>query len=321
MLSLRTVFFFLIISTLGFFHPTLATTANENHHTTSLMRAAYEGDLKRMQQLISGGADVNEVNSVGFSALFYAAGATRMAPKPKGSADAVKLLLKNAAKVNIKSGNGYTALMAACDNENAESVAALVAHGADVNAQTTDGKSPLDIAATRLQPEIVTLLVEHGANVNSVDRNGDTPLISAVSASPYIDMSSSQDAAATIQQRSLEFARALKITKLLLENKAEVNRKDRSGKSALSTAVSESNALLVRPLLDHGANPNIVDESQGNATPIILAIKNRHGVIAQMLLQKGADPSTKDNSNKSALEYSRELGLPKITQILLQNKK
>lgn len=320
MLRIRNVLFFLIVLTVGISQYAFAT-GTDNHHTTPLMRAAYDGDLNTMRQLISGRADVNEVNSVGFSALFYAAGATRTGPKPKGSTDAVNLLIKHAAKVNAKSNNGYTALMAACDNENVESVASLIANGADVSALTTDGKSPLDIAATRLQPKIVTLLVEHGANVNSADKYGNTPLISTVSASPYIDMGSPEDAAATIQQRSLEFARALKITKLLLENKADVNRKDRNGKSALSNAVTESNALLVRALLDHGANPNIVDESQGGATPLILAIKNRHGVIAQMLIQKGGNPSTKDNSNKSALDYSRELGLKKITEILLQTKK
>jgi ankyrin repeat protein len=321
MLSIRTVFIFLIILAPGHSQYALAAQRTENHQVTPLMQAAYNGDLRTMRQLISQGADVNEVNSVGFPALFYAAGATRTGPKPKGSTDAVNLLIKHAAKVNIKSKNGYTALMAACDNENAESAASLVAHGANVSAQTVDGESPLDIAATRLQPEIVALLVEHGANVNSTDKFGSTPLISAVSASPYVDMRSPEDATTIIQQRSLEFARALKITKLLLENKADANMKDQNGKSALSTAVNESNAILVRTLLDHDANPNIVDESQGSATPLILAVKNRHGVIAQMLIKKGANPSIKDHSNKSALDYSREFGPPKMTEILLQTKK
>lgn len=321
MFLVRTVFLLLIILAQSFPQCASATPSTEYRHLTPLMKAAYEGNLKIMEQLIARGADVNEVNNVGFSPLFFAAGATRTGPKPKGSTDAVNLLIRNGAKVNAKSANGYTALMAACDNENLESAVSLITHGADVNGQTSDGESPLGIAATRLQPEIVALLLEHGANANSEDRYGDTPLINAVSASPYIDMRSPEEAATTIQQKALEFTRAIKITRLLLSNKADVNRKDKGGKSALTTAVIESNALLVQALLEHGANPNIVDEGQGGATPLILAARNRQVTIAQMLIQKGANPVIRDHLNKSALDYSRDLGPRKMTDILLQIKK
>ena len=321
MRQLQHIFLFLLITSAYLFpRPVLANQGLENNGNSPLMIAAYDGDLSTMRRLIDQGHDVNQTNKYGLTALFYAAGGTRTQPTPKGSTEAINFLLQHGAKVNIKSNiNGYTTLMAACANQNAGSALLLLEHGADVNALTRDGESALSIAAARLEPEIVTLLLNHSAHVNGyADKNGQTPLIAAVAASPYLTLRSPDEAKEIIQQKAYQLTNALKVVKLLLANKADINIEDQSGKSALTYAVTEANPLLVRTLLDHGANPNVTDKSQGNATPLILATRIRYVSIAEMLIQKGANVSAKDQFGKSALDYSIERGPQKMVEVLRQ---
>mgnify|MGYP002514907485 CR=1 FL=1 len=51
----------------------------------------------------------------------------------------------------------------------------------------------------------------------------------------------------------------IKITKLLLENGADVNAANFSGKTPLMYAVCEKNEELVRMLMEKGANPDAID--------------------------------------------------------------
>ena len=288
-------------------HPVFANQERENSDTTQLMWAAYAGDIHTMRQLIEQKHDVNQANKYGLTALYYAAGATRTQATPKGSTAAIKFLLQHGAKPNIKrenKGNGYTALMAACDNLNLASAALLLEYGADVNARTTGGDSALNIAAARLEPKLVKLLLEHGAHVNGdADSNGQTPLISAIAASPSLNYRSFEEAQEKLQRNAPQLAKAIEIVNLLLLHKAEVNIQDRNGKSALTHAITKVNLLLVRPLLEHGADPNVTDKSW-SATPIILAARFGSVGIADVLIKKGANLNTKDGFGKSALDYA-----------------
>jgi len=315
------VIFLLLSSVMIFIRPVLAHQEFENSGDSQLMMAAYDGDLDKMRRLVDQGHDVNQTNKYGFTAIYFAAGGTRTQPSPKGSTEAVKFLLQHGAKANNKSNiNGYTALMAACANQNTGSVSLLLEYGADVNALTKDGESALSIASARLEPEIVTLLLDHEAHVNGyVDINGRTPLLAAVAASPYYTLSSPSEAMKIIFQNAFKLDNALNVVKLLLSHNAEINIMDRNGKSPLTYAVVEESPLLVRILLEHGANPNVSDRSQGNATPLILATKIRNVSIAEMLIKKGANVNNKDQFGKSALNYAIDRGPQKMIEILQQS--
>ena len=67
------------------------------------------------------------------------------------------------AKVNAKTKNGATALMAAAQNGHNEVVKALLANGADVNAKTKNGVTALMMAILRGHSEIVKMLKDAGA--------------------------------------------------------------------------------------------------------------------------------------------------------------
>jgi ankyrin repeat protein len=87
----------------------------EDPDQTPLMRAAVQGDLKTLQQLLaSEKAGVNALDQGGQSALILAC------QNPKTKPEMVRALLVAGADVNLRSRNGYTALTWALARNNSE---------------------------------------------------------------------------------------------------------------------------------------------------------------------------------------------------------
>jgi hypothetical protein len=89
----------------------------EDPDETALMRAAVQGDLKSVRQLLAeatSAASVNSLDQGGQSALILAC------QDPKTNPEVVKALLAAGANVNLRSRNGYTALTWANTRNNTE---------------------------------------------------------------------------------------------------------------------------------------------------------------------------------------------------------
>jgi len=88
----------------------------EDPDETPLMRAAVQGDVKTVHQLLASGnsASVNALDQGGQSALILAC------QNSKTNSDVVKALLAAGADVNLRSRNGYTALTWALARNNSE---------------------------------------------------------------------------------------------------------------------------------------------------------------------------------------------------------
>ncbi|XP_010310664.2 ankyrin repeat domain-containing protein 34B [Balearica regulorum gibbericeps] len=119
--------------------------------------------------------------------------------------------------------------------------------------ETPEGIS-LIRAVYQCRLRLTRLLVEGGAYINESNDRGETPLMVACRTKHVDAQSASKE----------------KIVKYLLENKADPNIQDKSGKTALMHACMEK------------AGPEVVS----------------------LLLSKGADPSLQDHSNCSALVYA-----------------
>jgi hypothetical protein len=98
----------------------------EDPDQTTLMRAAVQGDLKAVKQLLAepaGGTanslDINSLDQGGQSALILAC------QNPKTNPEVVKALLAAGANVNLRSRNGYTALTWALAHNNSEVIRLL----------------------------------------------------------------------------------------------------------------------------------------------------------------------------------------------------
>lgn len=136
------------------------------------MLAVLQGDVATVKSLLDRGADINEKDVYGKTALMKAA--------EKGDIDTVKTLLDRGADANIKTDQGGTALLAAAYGGHAAVIQALLENGAKVNAKDIFGTTPLMAAARYGQNETVKLLLDNGADATIKNKGGATALTLAV---------------------------------------------------------------------------------------------------------------------------------------------
>lgn len=140
-----------------------------------LVEAARSGDVAAVRTLLGQGADVNEAEGDGITAMHAAA--------EQGSTAIVELLVAQGAKVSPTTRIGsYTPLHLAALGAHAEVAEALLDAGGDANAVTTNsGVTPLHLAAAAIDgAETVEVLLEHGADPNAREASaGQTPLMFA----------------------------------------------------------------------------------------------------------------------------------------------
>jgi len=165
------------------------------------MVASSKGDVGAIKKLQDLGADVNQRNLSGGTALMYAAQYDKRAAAKallehgaqidiqaakgwtalmiavlKGHDIMVELLLKNGADPNLRDTQGFTSLMRAVAEERGAVVVRLLdSKHTDVNAFDDRGITALHLAAANGQLEIARLLLAHGADGHLNDRNQNTP--------------------------------------------------------------------------------------------------------------------------------------------------
>jgi ankyrin repeat protein len=156
---------------------------------SKLILAVERGNIKKIQELIHQGYDVNTEDQDGLTALFYAIHLQNL--------DIIKLLIKNGADVNARNKDGNTPLLYfTCpkvsiqntassyyilQQKNIDIVRLLIKNGADVNAQDNNGNTPLLYALFQGDFKISEFLIKKGADVNVQDKDGNTPLAYALS--------------------------------------------------------------------------------------------------------------------------------------------
>ncbi len=144
---------------------------------TALMFAARVGDLESARLLLAAGANVNDADAWGVTALTLS--------EHSGFTDLGLLLLDKGADPN-KYDNGFAAIHEAIMRRDEKMVAALLSHGANPNLQLktwtptrrssedwnfdqgTVGASPLWLATRFAEPAIMRLLIAKGADTKYV---------------------------------------------------------------------------------------------------------------------------------------------------------
>ena len=234
---------------------------------TALMFAARVGDLGSARLLVAAGANVNDADAWGVSAMVLAA--------HSGFADLVEFLLDKGADANA-TGPGFTALHEAIMRRDEKMVSALLAHHANPNtplqtwtperrssadfnfAPALIGATPFWLAARFAEPNVMRLLVTQGADPRFVLRNeyyvndlndrrtqATTALMAAVGVG-------GGRAWAQPDRHQLE-ALILESVKLAIELGADVNAVNSDGRTALDAAKAFKLEPVVKFLVEKGA--------------------------------------------------------------------
>lgn len=169
-----------------------------------LDRAARAGDVATVARLLTEGANPNEINSFGGTALTGACGLGANSPSHTkvvqlllthgadvnlsvingttalneasfwGNYETVRVLLDAGADANVAKDNGYTPLLGAASRGHADIVRALIAAGADKGARTSTGLTALHLASTGGFTDVVELLKTAGADTRAKSTEGET---------------------------------------------------------------------------------------------------------------------------------------------------
>ena len=273
--------------------------------STPLLFAVRNGDVETARVLVEAGADVQDTEASGASALVIAA---HSAHGPLAI-----YLLEQGADPNT-AGAGYTALHAAVLRSQVQLVEALLEHGADLNAVVEHGTpgrrfsadysirsqqigtDAFWLAAKYGEVEILRTLAEHGADPFVVHSNMSTLQVAIGNSGP-----SSQDrrdrSGNAAPDRAEEEQRTLELARILIDLGVDVNTANRRGETPLHDAVRKRFGSVVEFLVARGADINA--ENQGGQTPLALAesvqtISGTNGLrstrpeIAELLRRLGA---------------------------------
>ncbi len=276
---------------------------NQAHgNLTPLVRAARAGHLEIVDWLLEAGADPDQTDGRGTTALEAASSAGHQEVVERlaaASPDAVpadeqlimavrdddpaalERLLSAGASVRAKTERGSSALAVAATEGHLDALATLLAHEAPAGQRDEEGRIPLMAAAEAGQTEAVQRLLAADPRTEAVDTSGHTALYFAASKGH------------------------LETVRLLLEHGAEVSAAVGEGCPALDKALAKQHEDVVEALVAAGA-------------PLTDSDSGAHGLVAQAvvagtdralaaLLTAGASPDTANAEGLTALHAARRV--------------
>ena len=310
-------------------------------------------DLETIKNLLSQGADIEQKDSNGFTALLIAAkhGQNSIAEilLEKGAAvdvfvadftalhfashnnhtKVIELLIKYNADVNaIGNDERWTALHMAVMNGSEEAVHVLVnVDNVNLNAKNGHGTSALHLAVKNGFDKIVKPLIDHGADINiTMSNDGRTPLHVASCRGSYQSAVLLLKAGADIHKvdgsgyTALLLAAAQdkkELVELLLKHKANIDDVRTTNKmTVLQAAAGKGSKELLQLLLDHGARIDETDEGGGTALHYASSQGNLEGI--KFLIAQGANLYAKSLDGSNALHQAAAAGQPEACSLLIK---
>lgn len=203
------------------------------------------------------------------------------------SARIAEILKENPELVNTLDKAELTPLHYAAIYGHVDAAKVLLAHGADVEAKRSGGFTALHDAIVKNQKTVAKLLIDHGAKIH-----GEMSMA-------YVDKETVQlllDLGADVNQRNKNgkspldeaaFRGNVDVIKLLLEHGVDINARSEYGSTALHNAASRGEAEAAKLLIENGAKVDY--KARNGDTPLCRAIRSGQLKVAEILLTNGAD--------------------------------
>ena len=256
--------------------------ARANTDGLPLVAAARAADAQAVQYLLQQGADVDQRQPDGATALHWAAF--------RDDERIAALLIEAGASVDAANELGATPLWLAAENGSAPMIERMLAAGADANMQLPEGETPVMTASRAGTADGVRALLEAGADVNAVERSrGQTALMWAVAQGHHDVAGLLVRHGADVEARSKERPRLMHAEDTNASQYDQGVMWNRGGFTPLLFAARHGRIAAADALLAGGAD--VDNPAPTGATPLVLASHSGHGAFAAHLLDRGADPN------------------------------
>jgi serine/threonine protein kinase/ankyrin repeat protein len=265
---------------------------NAGKYTSPLATAAKYGNAELIRLLVEKGAKVNDPKD---PPIHWAGKPEAAKVLIEAGADVNQRNAKGESALNLTQGTWIPT---------AETVELLIEAGVDVKAKNATGSTPLHAAIQLGEPEIAKLLIAAGADVDAKDKQGNTPLsiahsalweargVHGVDTTPYetsaqllVDAGAKDDGRTTLQRAVA--AGNLDQVKQLIAAKADVNKTGPQRITAVHLASEKGQAEILAELIEAGGRVDAVDAQR--MQPLHLAA---NAETARVLIANGAEVNT-----------------------------
>lgn len=281
----------------------MSVTSTTKEQQMPLHWAVQFGHIAIAQLFLDQNPPIDAQDSQGNTALHIAVRGRQ------GDEDMVRLLVQAGARMDIRNTKGFTPLRWCLKYGLRDKATPLIEHQAEVDVEDSNGHTPLRLAMWYGQLEMIKLMVLNGCNVNKQGSEDGWSVLHHAAQFGYEPL-----------------------TKFLLDNKAEVELRDKDGLTPLRWAIMHSNLSTAKLLLDSGADVNTT--SNDKSTPLIQAtiqattqattqatiqttrIRNEQAVW--LLLSHKANMNEQDSQGNTALHYAASYGNKSILWLLVE---
>ncbi|KAF9890580.1 hypothetical protein FE257_005711 [Aspergillus nanangensis] len=217
----------------------------------------------------------------------------------------------------------------------------LATHNVDLNVRNTFGHTLLHLAAQNGHKKVLGLLVNEGADINARDFNNKSPL-EAAAANCHLEVTECLlrrvgiEFAPTGEDGNMLFHLAARrghtdTLQLLIVRGADVNAKDRYGRTPLESAASIPQLGVAEILLAveagrHGLICSLIAKSvdvnavaNDGPAPLHIAALRNDTKTAAVLLDNGANVDLQDFETWTPLHYAAWEGHLEMAKVLLEN--